>query len=147
MSKIQIYTLGFTRKDARTFFRLLKESDVRTLIDVRLNNVSQLAGFTKRDDLKYFLEELVGAAYLHAPDMAPTKEILDGYKKKKLSWEKYEKEFCTLLRDRRVENLLNEDVLQKACFMCSEPTPEHCHRRLVAEYLAEHFQNIDIKHL
>ena len=100
MNKIKIYTIGFTQKSAKTFFELLKAADVRTLIDVRLNNVSQLAGFTKRDDLKFFLQELVGTAYLHEILMAPTRDMLDGYKKKKLSWKKFTAEFGLLLRSR-----------------------------------------------
>ena len=145
--KITVYTIGFTKKSARTFFELLKRSGIRQLIDIRLNNESQLAGFTKKADLEYFLKEISNIEYSHRPEFAPTKDILDGYKKKKLTWADYEQQFQTLLRERRVEDLITAAELDNACLLCSEPTPGECHRRLVAEYLHSKLSDIEIRHL
>ena len=100
MDNIKIFTIGFTKKNAETFFSKLRKAGVRKVIDIRLNNVSQLAGFAKRDDLKYFLNELCGCEYVHFPQLAPTKEILDGYKKKRINWVEYENQFIKLLKKR-----------------------------------------------
>jgi len=145
---MKIYTIGFTKKSAESFFTLLKKNAVKTLIDVRLNNVSQLAGFAKKDDLAYFLRELCEIHYLHMPILSPSEDILKGYKAKTLSWAEYEVKFNALLQHRAAETLLDEEVLEGACFLCSEHNAEKCHRRLVAEYIASHYQsNIAIKHL
>ena len=87
---MNIYTIGFTKKDAKTFFDFIKNSDIKTVLDVRLNNISQLSGFAKKDDLAFFLKELCGSDYLHVPEFTPTKEMLDSYKKKEISWQQYE---------------------------------------------------------
>jgi uncharacterized protein (DUF488 family) len=142
-----IFTIGFAKKSAREFFTILKEAGISTVIDIRLNNVSQLAGFTKKDDLQYFLEEIVRVAYIHKPELAPTKEILDAYKKKHIDWSGYERQFRQLLIERHVESLVTPQFVDKACFLCSEPKPDKCHRRLVAEYLREHWGNVQITHL
>lgn len=142
-----IFTIGFAKKSAREFFTKLKEAGVSTLIDIRLNNVSQLAGFTKKEDLRYFLEEIARVAYIHKPELAPTKEILDAYKKKLIDWTDYQNQFLQLLIERHVENLLTPQLVHNACLLCSEPKPDKCHRRLVAEYLREHWGNVQIKHL
>lgn len=147
MEQIKLYTIGFTKKNAETFFSKIKKSKVKKLIDIRLNNVSQLAGFAKRDDLIYFLNELCGCDYRHEPMLAPTKEILDGYKKKVIDWSEYEFNFNKLLNDREAFKLVMAEELDHACLLCSEPTPEKCHRRLVAEYLKNHFDNINIIHI
>ena len=147
MNKFQLFTIGFTKKNAKTFFTKLKKANVKRILDIRLNNVSQLAGFAKRDDLEYFLRELCDCEYVHVPLLAPTKEILDGYKNKKLSWSEYEKRFNDLLVTRRAHTLVTSSELQNTCLLCSEPTPDRCHRRLVAEYLRHHFDNIEINHL
>jgi uncharacterized protein (DUF488 family) len=144
---VRIHTIGFTRKPARTFFGLLRESGARRLIDVRLHNVSQLAGFTKRDELEYFLAELCGMAYIHELRLAPTKPMLDAYQKRGVTWEAYERSFVDLMVERRVEQTLSREVLDNSVLLCSEPTAEHCHRRLVAEYLAEHWDDVEIAHL
>jgi len=145
--EIVIFTIGFAKKSAREFFTALKEAGVSTLIDIRLNNVSQLAGFTKKEDLRYFLEEIVRIAYIHKPELSPTKEILDAYKKKLIDWTNYQNRFRQLLIERNVENLLTPQLVHNACLLCSEPKPDKCHRRLVAEYLLEHWGNVQIKHL
>lgn len=146
---MEIFTIGFTRTTAEDFFGRLKGSQIERLLDVRLNNRSQLAGFAKRDDLTYFLRELVGARYEHAPLLAPTQDILDGFKKKgRMTWDEYETRFMTLLREREVENKLTpEQFCERTVLLCSEATAEHCHRRLVVEYLREHWDDVEIVHL
>jgi uncharacterized protein (DUF488 family) len=146
---VEIFTIGFTKTTAADFFGRLKSSRIERLLDVRLHNRSQLAGFAKRDDLEYFLRELVGASYEHEPLLAPTEDILDAFKKKgAMSWADYEERFMALLRERRIESALSpEDFNRRTVLLCSEDTPEHCHRRLVAEYLADRWGNVEIVHL
>ena len=145
---MEIYTIGFTQKSAAEFFGILRRAAVRRLIDVRLNNRSQLAGFSKVGDLEYFLRELCAAEYLHMPELSPTKEILDAYKQKQMPWEVYEPAFLELLAQRRTEQLLDRGLFGQPCvLLCSEPTAEHCHRRLVAEYLAAQWGDVTIVHL
>ena len=144
---MKIFTIGFTKKSAETFFTRLKNAGVRRLIDVRLNNVSQLAGFTKKDDLRYFSKAICGIDYLHLAELAPTAEILDPYKKAKNGdWQLYERQFLDLMRSRHIETTAQE-LLEDGCLLCSEERPHHCHRRLVAEYLREHWGNVQIEHL
>lgn len=147
MNKINLFTIGFTKKNAETFFGKLGKAGVKKIIDIRLNNVSQLAGFAKKDDLIYFLKKICGCNYMHEPLLAPTKEILDGYKKKEIDWPEYQKQFNDLLKTRKAHTLVSSSELHMACLLCSEPTPDKCHRRLVAEYLKSHFDNIEIQHL
>jgi uncharacterized protein (DUF488 family) len=146
---VEIFTIGFTRTTAEDFFGRLRSHQVERLLDVRLNNRSQLAGFAKRDDLAYFLRELVGAKYEHEPLLAPSQEILDAYKKKKnMPWREYEERFLRLMSERRVEDKLNaKEFGQRTVLLCSEATPEHCHRRLVVDYLADHWPNVAAVHL
>lgn len=147
-SKIDVFTIGFTQKKAEVFFNFIKSSGVKTLIDVRLNNISQLAGFAKRDDLKFFLNELCKTEYIHLPDLAPTKDILASYKKKEISWEKYEGDFLDLMSKRNVERSIQPELLDKGCLLCSEHEPHFCHRRLVVEYLNETTDlDLSVKHL
>jgi len=145
--KNTLYTIGFTKKKAKQFFELIKKNNIKCLIDIRLNNVSQLAGFAKRDDLKYFLEQLCNCEYRHMPDIAPTKEILDGYKKKQISWEEYVVQYNALIKKRKIESNLSLSALDGSCFLCSEPTADMCHRRLAAEYLKKQYRELKIKHL
>jgi uncharacterized protein (DUF488 family) len=142
-----IYTIGFTKKSAEKFFTLLKNSGARTVADVRLNNSSQLAGFSKRDDLKYFVKAICGMEYVHLEQLAPTQEILDAYKKEKGDWGEYERRFLSLMRERRVEESTPRHVVDGAVLLCSEETAEHCHRRLVAEYLNQKWGGVEIVHL
>jgi uncharacterized protein (DUF488 family) len=145
---MNIYTIGFTKKNAQTFFNFIRSSGTERLIDVRLNNVSQLAGFAKKDDLKFFLNELCGAEYIHAPDLAPTKELLNGYKKGELTWENYEYEFMNLIAKRNIEKAFTDNDLDNSCLLCSEHEPHFCHRRLVVEYLNETTNlNLAVTHL
>jgi uncharacterized protein (DUF488 family) len=145
---MEVYTIGFTQTTAGEFFGRLKQAGIRRLVDVRLNNVSQLAGFAKRDDLKYFLKEICGAEYVHESLLAPTKEILDAYKKEKGSWQQYERLFLELLADRKIEVALGPDLFDvPTVLLCSEPTAEHCHRRLVLEYLQNKWGDLSVVHL
>ena len=144
---MRVYTLGFTKKPAEAFFELLRGAGAKRVIDVRLNNVSQLAGFTKRDDLSYFLREVCGMGYEHMPDLAPTQELLKSYRDGQMAWEDYERQFLALMAERGVENLPIKELLADACLLCSEETPDKCHRRLVAEYLRERWGNVEIIHL
>jgi uncharacterized protein (DUF488 family) len=144
---MKIFTIGFTNKKAEAFFEKLSQSGVERIVDVRLNNVSQLAGFSKKDDLKYFLRAIAGIDYVHVPDLAPTKEMLDAYKKHKGDWSVYEKEFLDLMERRRIEDSIAKDLIDRGCLLCSEDKPHHCHRRLVAEYLERHWPAVSIHHL
>jgi uncharacterized protein (DUF488 family) len=144
---MKIFTIGFTKKSAETFFTLLINAGVKRLVDVRLNNVSQLAGFTKRDDLRYFTKAICNIDYVHLPDLAPTKDILDAYKKHKGDWGLYERQFLDLMRSRRVEERTSQEIMDGGCLLCSEEKPHRCHRRLVAEYLKEKWGNVEIEHL
>ena len=142
-----IFTIGFTKKSARHFFDLLRASGAQRIIDVRLHNASQLAGFTKREDLSYFLHEIVGMDYVHLPQLAPTQDMLKDYRKGRISWKTYEILFIELLRERRIEEIIPEDLVNNGCLLCSEDQPHHCHRRLVVEYLKRHWDDVNIVHL
>ncbi len=144
---MKLFTIGLTKKSARRFFELLRSSGARRLVDVRLNNVSQLAGFAKKDDLAYFAKEVCGIDYLHVPALAPTQEMLDRYKKEGGDWLDYERQFLDLMRQRRIEEKISKEVVADGCLLCSEDKPHHCHRRLVAEYLKERWGDVDIVHL
>jgi len=145
---MEIYSIGFTKKSASRFFGALKDAGIERLLNVRLNNTSQLAGFAKQADLKYFLKEICGAAYEHEPLLAPTQEILDAYKKQKGSWDAYTDAYLALIRSRRVEVQLSRESFEKrTVLLCSEATAEHCHRRLALEYLKRHWDDVVIRHL
>lgn len=143
---MKLFTIGFTKTTAEDFFDRLKKSGARKIVDVRLNNVSQLAGFAKRDDLRYFAKAICGAGYEHRPELAPTQDILDAYKKNKGSWDEYEEKFHKLMVDRKIERI-DPATLADGCLLCSEDAPEHCHRRLVAEYLRKKWGDVEIVHL
>jgi uncharacterized protein (DUF488 family) len=145
---VEIYTIGFTQTTAERFFGRLKTAGVRRLLDVRLNNSSQLAGFAKAQDLPFFLEELVGASYEHDPRLAPTKELLDEYKKHKGDWGTYERAFLELMAQRQIERTLSPAEFDTpTALLCSEATAENCHRRLVCEHLAGHWLGVHAVHL
>ena len=147
VNHVNLFTIGFTQKSAETFFTTLKQAGVRRIIDTRLNNVSQLAGFAKKNDLQYFLKTIADIEYLHILDLAPTKDILDEYKKNKGDWSIYEQKFLHLIETRKIEKKVTPEQLDGACLLCSEATPHHCHRRLVAEYLNGKWGNVKICHL
>jgi hypothetical protein len=145
---MQVYTMGFTQKSAESFFGLIKKNDIQILIDVRLNNQSQLAGFTKGRDLPFFLREISNCLYSHEIQFAPTKMILDNYKKNVICWSEYEVEYKKLIKRRKVSDIFKEkyEKYEKVLLLCSEPTPEYCHRRLLAEYLEKEL-GYEIKHI
>jgi uncharacterized protein (DUF488 family) len=144
---MKVFTIGFTKKPARRFFELLRSSGAIRVVDVRLNNVSQLAGFAKKDDLAYFLKEICGMEYVHLPALAPTQEILDEYKKQRGDWKTYETRFLELMKQRRIEETIPREAVADGCLLCSEDKPHHCHRRLVAEYLKKHWGDVEVSHL
>ncbi len=147
MPEIKLFTIGFTQKTAEAFFTMLMKAKVRRILDVRLNNKSQLAGFAKKNDLRYFLKTIGNVGYRHLLELAPTKTILDDYKKNKGDWCVYEEQFSDLMKTRRIEAQMSEILKDGDCLLCSENKPEHCHRRLVAEYLRDTQLEIDIVHL
>ena len=143
-----VYTIGHTQKTLEHFIRLLQEAGVDAVIDVRLRNTSQLAGFAKRDDLAFLLREGFGIEYEHRPELAPTPEILDAYKAGG-DWLAYEADFLPLLNERKAETIGRELLARyrHPCLLCAEPTPNHCHRRLIAEWWAEHSPDVEVVHL
>lgn len=145
---MKVFSIGFTEKTAENFFSLImSQPDIKTLVDVRLNNVSQLSGFAKKNDLKYFLKALCDVDYVHIPDLAPTKEMLNPYKKGNISWGDYEDMFMNLLIKRNVERI-DKSLIENSCLLCSEHKPHYCHRRLVIEYLNSHWDtNFEVNHL
>jgi uncharacterized protein (DUF488 family) len=145
---MEIYTIGFAKKSAEAFFGALRKAGIKRLVDIRLNNTSQLAGFTKRDDLKFFLKELCNSEYIHEPLLAPTPEILNSYKKKKISWQEYEQRFLELMAERKIEEKIDRSLFNgPTVLLCSEPKADRCHRRLVLEYLQNNWGNLKIIHL
>ncbi len=144
---MKLFTIGFTKKSAEEFFTRLQGAGVRRVVDVRLNNTSQIAGFAKARDLKFFLGAIAGIGYLHLPDLAPTQDILDNFIKAKGEWNEYARRFTELMETRRVAETLRGKLLDSDCLLCSEDTPEHCHRRLVAEHLQRHWPDVEIAHL
>lgn len=144
---MKICTIGFSKKNLKEFIRRLQKAGVKKIIDVRLNNTSQLAGYAKKDDLEYVLS-LVGIDYEHHPELAPSEEILKGYKQKQITWNEYETKFNELLKSRNPEKNINfEAELNPVSLLCSEDKPQQCHRRLVAEYFQARMQGIEIEHL
>lgn len=146
---MKIYTIGFTKKSAQPFFELLRQNGVQRLVDIRLKPSGQLSGFAKKEDLPYFLHHLAGqCAYLHLPELAPSEEILNAYRESK-NWPLYTAQFQCLMDLRGIPDILDRASFEKqaSCLLCSEDTPEHCHRRLVAERLAEHWSDVEIVHL
>lgn len=143
---MKIFTIGFTKTSAQGFFGRLANAKVRKLVDVRLNNVSQLAGFAKKDDLRYFAGAICNIGYEHIPALAPTQDILESYKKSNGSWEQYAQKFLDLVARRKIETI-DQDRIDGGCLLCSEDKPHHCHRRLVAEYLRGKWGDVEIEHL
>ncbi len=148
MSKGRVFTIGFTQTTAKSFFERLQAAGVRQVVDVRLHNTSQLAGFAKSDDLAFFLERIGGIGYRHEPLLAPTDEILKGYRKGETAWDRYEAQFRQLMQERRIETRLDRAQLDGACLLCSEAEPHHCHRRVVCDYLNTHWDGaLQVRHL
>jgi uncharacterized protein (DUF488 family) len=145
---MKLYTIGFTQKSAQEFFEALKRAGVKKLVDTRLNNTSQLAGFAKREDLRYFAQAICGITYHPFPSLAPTQELLDDLKKHQGPWADYEVRFQALMRERRALEQLERPFFEEpCCLLCSEASPKHCHRRLVAEGLQRQWGDVEIIHL
>lgn len=144
---MNIFTIGFTQKSAEDFFAALHAAGVVRVVDVRLRNRSQLAGFAKQADLRYFLRAVGGIDYRHELLLAPTAEILDDYKKKRIGWGDYERLFRELIEQRRIETTVSKALLSDGALLCSEAAPHHCHRRIAADYLAQHWGEVAITHL
>ncbi|MCC6726874.1 MAG: DUF488 domain-containing protein [Saprospiraceae bacterium] len=144
---IKLYTIGFTGKNASQFFGLLRNNEVSTVIDVRISNASQLAGFTKASDFPFFLGEIGGIGYEHNLDFAPTRELLDLYRHKKMTWKEYGDAYLNLIDMRKIGNKIHPENLHQHCLLCSEHGPEKCHRRLLAEYFQHRFNDVEIVHL
>ena len=145
-----LYTIGFTKKSAETFFEGIKYRGIQMLVDVRLKNTSQLMRFSHGKDIEYFLQNLCNCKYEHCVNYAPTKEILTDWKKKRITWPEYEKRYRTLMTERKaVRNFITcyDGVYETVCLLCSEPTPEHCHRRLFAEMIQEAKPDIEVIHI
>jgi len=144
---MKVYTIGFTKTSAESFFTRLQKAGVKKVLDVRLHNVSHLAGFAKMNHLRYLLKAICGIEYTHRLELAPTQEMLDAYKKEGGEWADYEKRFLELMASRRIEQAVPRDAVDQACLLCSEDKPHHCHRRLVAEYLKDKWGDLEIAHL
>jgi uncharacterized protein (DUF488 family) len=143
-----VSTIGFTKSNAERFFERLLKAEIKKVVDVRLHNTSQLAGFAKADDLKYLLDKVGRIQYVHNPLLAPTDEMLRSYKKEKGSWDEYEARFLKLMAERQIENRLTPESFEGACLLCSEDTPHHCHRRLVCDYLNKKWDGaLYVRHL
>ena len=144
-----LYTIGFTKRTAKEFFDTIHSEAIELLVDIRLNNTSQLAGFTKKEDLDYFLEKICACQYDHNPALSPTKEILDDYKKGIIPWEEYSDLFLQLMQQRGMTESFAEryGAYDRVCLLCSELSPAHCHRRLVAEALTRKNPTWEIRHL
>ena len=147
MIPVILFTIGFTKKTAKHFFELLKKNNVKKVIDIRLNNKSQLAGFSKGEDLQYFLHEIAGISYVHILMYAPTDSILKQYQNKEISWEEYQDTYLSLLEKRKISETLDPASLDRACLLCSEEVPDQCHRRLLAEYIQQNIPDVQIIHL
>lgn len=145
---INLFTIGFTKKTAERFFELLATSGIKTILDTRLHNQGQLAGFAKKDDLRFFAQRLVDANYVHWQESAPTEELLTSYKRKTITWDSYEAQYRKLLMGRQIESHSIVSNLNYACLLCSEDKPHKCHRRVLADYLAEKLSTqVKITHL
>lgn len=144
---MELYTIGFAGKSAESFFTSLVKHGVRKVIDIRLNNVSQLAGFTKKNDLKYFLKVIANIEYEYVPQLAATKELMTGFRQGKIPWEEYETTYLKLLEERQVLRNLKPEDFDKGCLLCSEEKPDHCHRRLAAEWLKGKWEGVNVTHI
>jgi len=143
----KIYTIGFAGKSAKLFFSLLEDNNIKKLIDIRLNNISQLAAYTKKEDLEFFLKKILSCEYTHRPDLAPTELILKNYRNKIIDWKIYSDEYIKLLNSRNITSYLEEDKIINSVFLCSEHLPKFCHRRLLVEYLQKKWNDFEIIHL
>jgi uncharacterized protein (DUF488 family) len=148
MTRTYVTTIGFTKSTAEHFFERLLKAAVKKVVDVRLHNTSQLAGFAKADDLAYFLKRIGGIQYVHQPLLAPSDPMLKAYKKDKGDWPAYEERFVRLMAERQIERRFKPEMFDGVCLLCSEDKPHHCHRRLVCEYLNDKWGGLlEVRHL
>jgi uncharacterized protein (DUF488 family) len=148
MNENRVLSIGFTGKSAERFFSLLKKSKAKIVLDVRLQNTSQLSGFAKRDDLKFFLKEICGIDYVEVPELFPEANLLKDYKNNVVTWEYYQSKYLELLARRSVESVLTPSLVEDGCLLCSEHKPHQCHRRLAIEYLNAAWKNrFKVEHL
>lgn len=140
-----LYTIGSGKKSACDFFTLLQKNGVKRVIDIRLKNTSQLAGYTKKADLEYFLKAIADIEYIHMPEFAPTEKIMSDYRAKKISRIEFEKSYTSILDERKIQ--LSPDLFDGGCLLSSDPSINHCHRRLLAEYLSERIAGLEVVHL
>lgn len=141
---MRLFTIGFTRKSAEEFFDLLEGAGVQRVVDIRLHNTSQLAGFTKQDDLRFFLDQVAGIDYVHMPMLAPTEELMQDYRKKRIPFAEFRQRFLALMAERKIENLISPRDLHGGCLLCSEPDASECHRSFVAEYLSGKWDDVEV---
>ena len=144
---MHVFTIGYAKKSAQTFFEHIKSNHIDVLIDVRLYNSSQLAGFSKSRDLQYFLREICDCDYIWAVEFAPTSELLEGYKSGDVKWDQYEKTYNELLDTRGGLDFFKDFYGKRVCLLCAEATPQRCHRRLLAEKIAGVYANVSVTHL
>lgn len=144
---IKLFTIGFTKKKAEHFFELLIKNGVKKIVDIRINNASQLAGYAKGQDLAYFARVIANIDYAYMPDFAPTKELLSDYQNKRIDWVDYQKIYQGLIENRKILTSYDVQAFDNCCFLCSEETPEQCHRRLLVEFFKKHNPDIQIIHL
>jgi uncharacterized protein YeaO (DUF488 family) len=144
---MKLFTIGFTGKSAEKFFGLLETSKASKLIDIRINRTSQLAGFAKEQDLKFFLPKLIGMDYVIREDLAPTKELLASYRNKEINWDEFADKYSELLKQRGVIDSLNSELFDNAVLLCSENEPEKCHRSLLANLINKKFPNFQVTNL
>lgn len=140
---LKIYTIGTNGKNKEIFAEILNAVDVNTVIDVRLWRQSRFVPWTSGTNL----QRMLGDKYKYIPELTPTLDLLTKIKNGTINWAEYEQIFNDILKKRRIENLFTPDTINKVCFLCAEKTAENCHRRLVAEYLQQHFPDIEIVHL
>lgn len=145
---MEIYTVGLAGRSASNFFGVLSDASIGRVLDTRLNNTSQLSGFSKKSDLEFFLRSLIGTDYKHELLLAPTEQLLKAYKRRDLTWDEYARRYVALLAERQIEDVLSTDsFLVPTVLLCAERKPDHCHRRLAAEYLVEEWPDMLIRHL
>lgn len=145
---IELFTIGFTQKNAERFFGLLKENQVSKLVDIRLKPDVQLSGFAKKVDLPYFMRELVGGSYIHLPELAPTAEIMEQHRSRK-NWQEFSQAFNALMDERDLPAALDRSMFEqeRCCLLCSEHHAADCHRSLVAARLAKAWGNVTVVNL
>ena len=143
----ELFTIGYTKKSAEKFFGIITDKKVEIMADVRLYNSTQLAGFSKSSDLKYFLEKICGCDYIALKQLAPNPSLFENYKNGKTTWNEYEKIYNKFLDTQANLDFFYAFKNKRICILCAESTPEHCHRRLIAQKISKTYDNVKITHL